>query len=371
MKLSPEAEAKMEANRLKKLQNDADNKKCFWAFVALGCIIFGTSFFAGARSTMLDGAQGTGIFYTAMAAGFFQILFGIGTVVIGFVNYRRSPVAGTCCIGVCLILLLYYLLHLEQNIAGINIVLVLAALALCAWAQVITHREEALKTEEGYPLFSPEASYAGKYELPPDVRLRQQAASQAMGTVGPPAAPPLPASPEQETAAAAASLFGGKEVRLPNEVRVPEFSRRASVQEAPVQANAGLTPEAHLMDMTAAPSHAVQPGNASLLPDAAAVEAQLQAAKQIQTQNSVNAMLESFAHAADEAPKTGVEALPKVSAEELLMDMTAVPSHAVQKGDAAQLPDPAEVRARMAAMKKARDEHEAAMKQARLDHPLN
>ena len=124
MKLSPEAEAKMEANRLKKLQNDADNKKCFWAFVALGCIIFGTSFFAGARSTMLDGAQGTGIFYTAMAAGFFQILFGIGTVVIGFVNYRRSPVAGTCCIGVCLILLLYYLLHLEQNIAGINIVLV-------------------------------------------------------------------------------------------------------------------------------------------------------------------------------------------------------------------------------------------------------
>ena len=332
MKLSPEAEEKLAENRLKKLKNDADNKKCFWAFVALGCIIFGTSFFAGARSTMLDGAHGSGIFYTAMAAGFFQILLGIGMVIIGFINYRRSPVAGTCCIGVCLFMLLYYLLHLEQNIAGINIVLIFAALALCAWAQIITHREEALKTEEGYPLFSPEASYAGEYELPADVRLRQQSASRAMGTVGPPAAPPLPASPEQETAAAAASLFGGKDVRLPQEVRLPEVQT----------ADFGL--EAEL-------------GTAR-----AAIPA---------PQITGDVTLDSFAADAPAAPKTGAEALPKVSAEELLMDMTAVPSHAVKKGDASQLPDPAEVRARMAAMKKARDEHEAAMKQARLDHPLN
>ncbi len=332
MRLSPEAEAQLAQNRLKKLKNDADNKKCFWAFVALGCIIFGTSFFAGARSTMLDGAHGSGIFYTAMAAGFFQILLGIGMVIIGFVNYRRSPVAGTCCIGICLILLIYYCLHTQSSISYINIILLLAALALCTWSQIITHREEALKTEEGYPLFSPEASYAGEYELPADVRLRKQAASRAMGTVGPPAAPPLPAAPEQETAAAAASLFGGKDVRLPQEVRLPE----------------------------------VKPSDFGLEAELGTARAAIPA-----PQITGDVSLAGFVPQEADVPKTGADALPKVSAEELLMDMTAVPSHAVQKGDASQLPDPAEVRARMAAMKQARDEHEAAMKQARLDHPLN
>lgn len=373
MKLSREAEERMAENRLKKLKNDADNKKCFWSFVILGCIIFATSFFAGARSTMMDGAAGTGIFYAAMEAGVLQILLGIGVIVIGFVNYRRSPAGGMCCIGICLFLLIFYFLHLQMNIATINIILLLGVLALCAWAQVIMHREEALKTEEGYPLFSPEASYAGEYELPPDVRLRQQAASRAMGTVGPPAAPPVPAAPEQETEAAAAFLFSGKDVRLPDEVRIPDVKLRGFGTEYgradAAQTDPGITPEAHLTDMTAVPSHAVQKSNASMLPDAAAVQAELQAANQIQTLNSIGAMPESFAQAADGIPKTGVAALPKVSAEELLMDMTAVPSHAVKKGDASQLPDPAEVRARMAAMKQARDEREAAMRLAEQEHP--
>lgn len=331
MKLSREAEAQLAENRLKKLKNDADNKKCFWAFVILGCIIFATSFFAGARSTLLDGASGAGIFYTAMGAGLSQILIGIGAVIMGFINYRRSFTGSLCCIGVCILLLIYNALHLHtSSLAAIDIVLILVLAALCGWALMLACREDALKQEYGYPLFSPEASFAGEYELPLNVKIAKQRASDQMGTVGLSPVPAPPAAPEQETAEAAAVLFGGKDVRLPEEVRLPEV--RA--------ADFGLESELGT-------AHAAAP-----LP-----------------QITGDVTLEGFSGAAAPAEKTGADALPKVSAADLLMDMGAVPSHAVKKGDASQLPDPAEVRERMAAMKRARQEHEAAMKQARQNHP--
>ena len=150
------------------------------------------------------------------------------------------------------------------------------------------------------------------------MKIAQQRATDQMGTVGLPAASAAPVTPEQATADAVQTLFGGKEVRLPDAVRLPEIR----------EADFGLEAELGRAHMPAP------------VP-----------------QITGDVTLEQFSQAADSAEKTGVEALPKVSAEDLLMDMTAVPSHAVKQGDASMLPDPAEVRARMAAMKKAREEH--------------
>lgn len=311
MRMSPEMEAQYEYNRLKKAANDTNRRRCFWATLILGMIIFASCFLAGAMSAKNDNMRGSMIFYAAFTAGVFQILLGLATMLIGWLNYREIRIPSLIYIAACLLFTIYFAMHLHESFAVVNILFLLAGIGLSGWSQVIFHTEDALKEQPGYPLFSPEASQPARYELPKDVIAAKAKASQHMDTIG---APSVPSVLEPE-AAAPAEPHG---VRLPNEVRLPEVQASAFGLEA---------------DLGTA--HAPLP-----VPEL-----------------SGDVTLDGFAEAEAGVKEKGVDALPQVSAEDLLMDMTAVPSHATVKGDMSQLPDPAEVRARMAAMKKAREEH--------------
>ena len=312
MRMSPEMEAQYERNRLKKAENDENRRRCFWIMLILGMVIFATSFLAGAMSAKNDSLHGSTIFYVAFTAGVFQILLGLTTMLIGWLNYREIRIPSLIYIAVCVLLTIYFLLHLHESFSAVNIIFLLAGIGLSAWSQVIFHTEDALKEEPGYPLFSPEASQPARYELPKDVIAAKAKASQHMDTIGGPAAPSAAPMP---SAAAPADPLG---VRLPDEVRLPEVHASAFGLEADLGSGHAPLPVPEITgDVT----------------------------------------LEGFAQAEGGVKEKGVDALPQVSAADLLMDMTAAPSHATVKGDVSQLPDPAEVRARMAAMKKAREEH--------------
>ncbi len=314
MQLSPEMEARFAENRLKKFKIEHDLKNGFWAFLILGVIIFGSALFAGASSAMTDNKRGPMIFYTAFASGLFQILLGIGTIIAGTLNYRKIRIAGLIYLGIAVILLINRFMHIGESLAIFNIIFLLIAIGLSVWIQTVFNKEDLLKEEPGYPLFSPEASFAAKYEAPLHVRMAK--ASDHMETIGAPPAPAEAAAPA--IPAVPAPAFGNvPEVRLPNEVRLPSAS------------DFGLSAEL---------------GSGSSTPAAV-------------PQISGDVTLDSFAAGTGGVQEQGVSALPQVSAEDLLMDMTAVPSHATIQGDASKLPSPDEVRARLAAMKRARDEH--------------
>ena len=221
MQLSPEMEARFAENRLKKFKIEHDLKNGFWAFLILGVIIFGSALFAGASSAMTDNKRGPMIFYTAFASGLFQILLGIGTIIAGTLNYRKIRIAGLIYLGIAVILLINRFMHIGESLAIFNIIFLLIAIGLSVWIQTVFNKEDLLKEEPGYPLFSPEASFAAKYEAPLHVRMAK--ASDHMETIGAPpapaeaAAPAIPAVPE--------SVLGNvPEVRLPNEVRLPSAS---------------------------------------------------------------------------------------------------------------------------------------------------
>ena len=316
MKLSPEMEAQFAENRMKKMNNQRNRTRCFWGFVILGVVLFGSAFLAGSLSTLHDGMSGPYIFYAAMAAAAFQILLAIGTVVAGVLNYREVRLPGLIYMLICIALLIYTFLNMGQNFAVPNIVFLLAGIGLSIWAQSIFNTEELLKLETGYPLFSPEASFSAEYELPADVVAAKAKASDRMETIG--GVPEPVQNPAPVPQPAAPAIPAGKEIRMPAEIRLPEIKASDFGLEAQLGSGQNAVPVPEITgDVT----------------------------------------LNSLAAAVDSASETGEAALPKLSAEDLLMDMTAAPSHATVKGDASLLPDPAEVRARMAAMKRAREEH--------------
>ena len=72
--------------------------------------------------------------------------------------------------------------------------------------------------------------------------------------------------------------------------------------------------------------------------------------------NPADVMLDSLAVQTPQVHENEA-AMPQADPAAMLADMTALPSHATQKGNPDMLPTPEEVRARLAAMKRAREEH--------------
>ena len=332
MAMSPEMQARFESNRLKKLELERRMKLFFWLMIGLAAIMFCSSMMAGAISTRRPGQAGPETFYNAISAGFMQVLLAIATIVTAFFTAMKHRVTGIVYIGLCAVGILLILTGLNGTLAAANVLLLLVGAGLSVWGQLLCAQDFDLQQEPGYPLFSIEAFTPAKYEAPLNVIAARASASSAMDTVGakqpapvrlpeqqpvqaPPFQQPAPA-PQQETAFFH-NLPSGNAVRMPNEVRV----------------SGGKEGALGFSDLTEG----------------------RQAAPAIpQPQLSENILL---AQLSDEVHAVAQEALPQVRAEDLLMDMNAVPSHAVQQGDASMLPDPAEVRARMAAMKRAREEH--------------
>ena len=329
MSISPQVEAQYENNRLKMHAVNKGFRIYLWCSIALGAMIFSTAFMAGALSTVQGNAEGPGIFYNAMSAGTFQILLGLITIVLGWLTASKLRTPSLLLLGIHAFGMIMIFLRRNGTFTGANLIFLIAGIALNVWAQMLCNRNEELKSEPGYPLFEPLADQRAHYELPADVRARQQQASAHMSGISVPQQAPAQMSgigtPQQtETPSAFApspNLFSDPApVKLPPEVKIPAVTEKAlGITDMP-----GSTKQ-----------YAPKPEQLSA---PAGIELDSLAVQSAQVQEDPSA-------------------LPQVNPAAMLADMTAIPSHAVQQGNPDMLPTPEDVRARLAAMKRARDEH--------------
>lgn len=314
MSLSPEMQARYEANRLQMFKVTQNFHRYFWASLILGAIVFSTAFFAGALSTMDDSQQGAEKFYFAMSAGVFQILLGLANIILGALTAMKKRIPSFILIGLNLIGLIAIALNLNGTFAAANLLFLVAGLGLNIWVQLLFNADDLLREEPGYPLFSETASQPAKYEAP----LHVLAAKRSGEMEALPVSQPEPAPAVQLAKQEASPFASVPEVILPPPVNLSKVT----------ESSLGIT------DMPGNTGHAAAPA-APAMPRPEAV----------QLESLTNTM------------QGDVSALPQVSADAMLADMTALPSHVNVHGDASQLPSADEVRARLAAMKQAREEH--------------
>ncbi|MBQ9907479.1 MAG: hypothetical protein IJM46_11995 [Oscillospiraceae bacterium] len=315
MGISPEVEAQYESNRLRMLQVNSGFRRFMWLSIILGAMIFSTSFFAGAASTLHDHQEGPSIFYYAMSSGAFQILFGLVTILLGWLTAMKNRVPSLISLGIDAVGFLTIILGKNGTFSVINIVFVMLGIALNIWAQMLCNADDELKSQPGYPLFSVQADYRAHYEVPADVLARKAQASTHMAEIGRAAANPETA-PE---AVPAPNLFlNPTPVKLPPEVKLSA----ETAQSLGISEMTGSAPQ--------------------FVPKAEALAA------------PTDVSLDSLTV---QTPQVSEAALPQIDAADMLADMTAIPSHATLKGNPDMLPTPEEVKARLAAMKKARAEH--------------
>lgn len=310
MIFSPEMQARYEANRLQMFRIKRNFRIYFWAQLFLGVTVFFTSFYAGALSTLNDSQQGPEKFYFAMAAGVFQILLGIANIVLGSLTAMQKRIPSFILLGLNLLGIIMIILSKNGTFNAANMVFLIAGLGLNGWIQLAFNADDLLQEEPGYPLFSETASQPAKYEVPLHVR----AAKPSGEMEGLPTAAPAVQLQKQEPSPFAAV----PEVKLPEPVRLSKDPESAL----------GIT------DMPGSTAHAAAPA-APAMPRPEDVQ------------------LEGLTH----TMQGNVAALPQVSADAMLADMTALPSHVNVHGDASKLPSPDEVRARLAAMKQAREQY--------------
>lgn len=321
MSISPQVEAQYEANRLRMAKVNSAFHTHMVCCIILGALIFGMAFFAGAASTLTSGQQGPSIFYFAMQAGIFQILLGLATIILGLLTSAKKRMPSLILLGINLVALVLILLGKNGTFLAFNIIFVVLSIALNLWIQRACNANDELKEQPGYPLFSVNADYRAHYELPADVRARQAHASTHMAEIGKAAAKPE-AAPAPQTASAFApnpNLFSDPApVKLPPEVKLSNATEQSLGISEMVGSPAMFVPKPEALDA---------PKDVSL--------------------DSLSA----------QTPQVSEAALPQLSAADMLADMTAIPSHATMKGNPDMLPTPEDVRARLAAMKRARDEH--------------
>ena len=313
MALTPEMQARYEANRLKMFQLKRNFRIYLWAHIILGAAVFGTAFFAGAMSTLDETQHGAEKFYFAMSAGVFQILLGLANIVFGSLASMKKRVLTFVLLGINLIGILMIMLQKNGTFVAANMLFLVAGLALNIWIQLSFNTDDLLQEEPGYPLFSETASQPAHYEVPLNVR----AARPSGEMEGLSAAPEIPAAQPAAPVPEASPFASVPEVKLPPQVKLTKVSEE-SLGITDMPGNSGRTPAA----VPAAPAPA-----------------------DVQLEGLTNTM------------QGDVTALPQVSAEAMLADMTDLPAHSVVQGDVSMLPTPDEVRERLAAMKRAREEH--------------
>lgn len=330
MNISPELEKEYDANRLRMMKVNRDFHTYMWLGIILGAILFGTSFFIAAASINKKQDDGPWIFYNTMSTGIIQILLGIGTIVLSWLTAMKKRVPCLILLGIYFITFIMILINKNGTLSSANIVFMLLGLALNIWIQHAFNEHDELKQQKGYPLFSIQADYRAHYEVPAHVRARQAQASSDMDVLGQPTSQPAiqPAEePVQRTPSAfdpSPNLFSDpRPVKLPPEVKLSAASENA-LGITDMTTSTGLT------QATPAPDILLAPTDVSL--------------------DSLDTAM----------PQAREAILPQVNPTDLLVDMTAIPSHATTKGNPDMLPTPEDVRARMDAMKRAMDEHHPA-----------
>ena len=298
MMISPEKQAQYEHNRDRMT---AATKQLRWYLrlsLALAGMFLAITFFVSARASTDDAYRGAEKFYFTMSIGVTQILLAIASAVLGWFASARKRAAAFTLIGIFGICALWGALHTRTGFSGVTLLLLLAGIALNLWALIFPLKDiRDLETQPGYPQFDPKLDQPAEYEAPLYVTARQSSAQ--METLGTPAP-------------AKTSLHKGMDA-------VPAADAAAL----------GIT------DMlTPASASQTAPSPQAAMPAPAIA-------------------LEKMADQA--ANRTGEQPQATLSAENLLDEMTPEAASHLYHPDAASLPAPEEVRARLAAMKQERE----------------
>ena len=329
MAMSREMQEQFEENRLRMKKLERSLRIYMWIMIFLGATIFCSAFMAGALASVKQEHSGPGIFYNSMSAGVFQLLIGIATVVLGWMTAAKKRAASLTLLGIYFIGIVAILVQKNGTFAAANMIFLLAGIGLNVWAQLLFNENNLLREQPGYPLFSVEASQRAHYEVPLNVRVREKEASKNMETIGGSPAPvqipeipqPAPVKSEPAFQPDADGFSNPKPLGPTPSVRRPDHLT--------------LSKAYGLNDMEV-PQHEAPPP-AAPQPEQPLPQIQLDSLTTVK--------------------KTEEAALPQLNAADMLAEMTAIPSHATVQGNPDMLPTPEDVRERLAAMKRARQEH--------------
>ncbi|MBR6107924.1 MAG: hypothetical protein IKQ39_07930 [Oscillospiraceae bacterium] len=323
-----------ENNHIRMQELKANYRKLFFFSLTLGALWFGTSFFVGVLSTMDKNVRGPFKFYMAMGTGVAQMLFAAATILFGWIAARGHRVASLILLGIYSASLLMILVTGSLSIVASNIPLLLAGLGLNIWAQMLFNCDAELKEQPGYPVFSAEAATKAQFFVSPDVSARRRQARDSMESVGGQEAPKAKKEPV---------LQAVSEDIVLNDMYVNRVPGQAPQKLGPIS----------LETQTVAWQPEIRPSAPAPVSDAPIQNAPAQSItlEQFDTQVPQQTVQLAPAHP---------EMLPQVTAEELLGDMSALGSGKNYQPHEELLPSPEDVKARLAAMKRARDEHHPA-----------
>ncbi|MBR3267404.1 MAG: hypothetical protein IKI58_01545 [Oscillospiraceae bacterium] len=203
MQMSPELQKMYEENRCKMLELNRKFRMLFWFSVILSALWFCTSALVGIKSTMDETYKGPFKFYAAIGTGTAQILYAILSFILGYLSSERKRVPSLIALGIYIVSLVLVMGKMSLTLAGTSIGMLTLGIGLHIWAQTLFIKDNELKEMPGYPLFSVEADTPAEFEASKVVKARAKNAGGEMETIGGPAAssslrkPSLPEQLEQ------------------------------------------------------------------------------------------------------------------------------------------------------------------------------
>ena len=320
--MQQDKEQQYEDNRFLMNKTEAGFRKLLIAYIILAAVFLMLGLWLTIPTANSRDARGPEQFYLIYGIGFGEILIAILSFVLGYFTSMKKPLP--------LILqyvlfgaLLVYALVLQQGVTrGVNILMSLAGFGVAAFATKLLTTYRFLEEQEGFPLFSLRADTPAEYVPPLNVRVTLRNGDlSAISARMKNAMEDLP-TPQDPFAAKTKTEMLSAEPPTVRTEELPKTENTAPETESFLFGESKMssffdTPASELLKGNLPPMHSTNEPTIAAPPSVPA-----------------------------EPPR------PTVSAESMLSDMTPETAHRTAKGE---LPDPAEVRARMMQMKKERD----------------
>ena len=300
MALTEDEKREYGEHRLEMLSINRNFRLIFWGLIVLTAVFVVMIFMTGIVETKKH--EGASIWYYSMESGMLEGFFAIVTLAAALIVGLRNKAVAYVQLGIYLILFFLAILHIPVTLSVGNVIPALLGIGLSGWQVYLLMRLGALSELPGYPLFSEHASEPAHFETIYHVKRAQPAGSAMQDTSG----------AGGSSTAAARPAFG---TERPHAAGVSEASLGIGEMNGSASMRYGDRAEA------------------------------LQAA---------DVALDSMG---GQVAAGKAEQQPAALAEVLLDDMSAEGSAASKQyaPDADALPTPEEVRARLAAMKQARN----------------
>lgn len=309
-------------NRFLMNKTEAGFRKLLIAYIVLSAIFLSLGLWLTVPTANSPEARGPEQFYLIFGIGFGEVLMAVLTFVLGYFTVMKKTLPLILQYILFGAMLIYAILLLHGMTSGFNIAMSLAGFGVAAWATKLQSTYRYLEEQEGFPLFSLRADTPAEYVPPLNVRMTLRngdlsAISARMKNAMEDL--PTPQNPLSEQPKAA----------MPSaELPTVQTEERPKTENTVSQTESFLFGESKMSSFFDTPASELLKGN---LPP---------------MRSSNEPITPAPPTVPAEPPR------PTVSAESMLSDMTPETAHRTVKGE---LPDPAEVRARMMQMKKERD----------------